>query len=105
MKKPTSTQLKRSELSHDPLRRKLSHLVWVTPVVTSISLPTHAQTSVFSAEFPTSGSFCVAIPAGVTSLDVVVAGGGGGGGGGGNGGDFSSSDGGGSGSQQWRCGW
>ena len=68
---------------------------WKKPIVDSIILPAHAQTSIIAETvdetivgivneaFDTPGTFTFTVPAGVTTLQVTAAGGGGGGGGGG----------------------
>jgi hypothetical protein len=45
MKNRTNKVLSKDQLDHDPLRRKLNHLVWATPLISCVSLPAHAQTS------------------------------------------------------------
>ncbi|MFT6044672.1 MAG: hypothetical protein ACI9WC_000369 [Arenicella sp.] len=45
MKNRTNKVISKDQLDHDPLRRKLTHLVWATPLISCISLPAHAQTS------------------------------------------------------------
>jgi hypothetical protein len=45
MKNRTNKVISKDQLDHDPLRRKLNHLVWATPLISYISLPAHAQTS------------------------------------------------------------
>jgi hypothetical protein len=45
MKNRTNKVISKDQLDHDPLRRKLNHLVWATPLISCISLPAHAQTS------------------------------------------------------------
>ena len=45
MKIRTNKVISKDQLDHDPLRRKLNHLAWATPLISCISLPAHAQTS------------------------------------------------------------
>jgi|GEM_PF-4281691 len=59
---------------------------WGVPVIESVFLPAHAQTSgevpeVILASYTTPGSYSFTVPAGVTSIKVRMSGGGGGGGG------------------------
>lgn len=59
---------------------------WGVPVIESVFLPAHAQTSgeagdELLASYTTPGSYSFTVPAGVTSIQVRMSGGGGGGGG------------------------